>query len=240
MKNLTSLIKNNLELRNRYVAVATVVADVAAKGLNKFMRHLLVVQNIDPDTQPGDMAYQHLSQQLNDFFDGKIEAEDYTGARDDEAWLNKHFAKAQGKFKHLNKEAYKKLTDLSHVSDRKEEETTDTLQVSLSNGTVKEVIESLAPVYTASDQDKFAKLAAAAGKPIVKNDGSFDFNALKDALHTLRDYASKLEDEDKPKEAVYAARAQAAVGTSRRYPAFVKVVSSFKNCVFRRVEDKKE
>jgi hypothetical protein len=247
MENLTSLLKKNTDLRKKYVAAATVVADVTAKGLNKLVRHLLVVQDIDPNTQPGSREYQLFSQQLNDLFDGKTEINEYTGPRDEEAWFQKHLAKAQGKFSHLDKEAYKKLTDLSHVPDRKEEETTDPLQVALSNGTVKEVMESSTPVYTADDQDKIAKLAALSQKPkevlpvpaasLFNKDGSFDFTALKDALHTLRNYASKLEDEE-PKEKVYVSRANAAVG-SRRFPTFVKVTREFKGN-FRRVEEEKK
>lgn len=246
MENLTSLLKKNTDLRNKYVAAATVVADVAAKGLNKLVKHLLVVQDIDPNTQPGSREYKVFSQQLNDLFDGKIEINEYTGPRDEDAWFQKHLAKAQGKFSHLDKEAYKKLTDLSHIPDRKEEEATDPLQVTLSNGTVKEVMESSTPVYTANDQDILVQLAVnsakkvkeevpASNSSIFKADGSFDFTALKDALYVIKRYSSKLEDD--PKEKVSSGRFGAVV--SRRFPATVKVTKEFKGN-FRRVEEEKK
>lgn len=247
MENLTSLLKKNTELRNKYVTAATVVANVAAKGLNKLMRHLLVVQDIDPNTQPGSKEYELFSQQLIELFDGKTEINEYTGPRDEDAWFQKHLAKAQGKFKHLDKEAYKKLTDLSHVPDRKEDEVTDPLQVTLSNGTVKEVMESSTPVYTTNDQDILVQLAADAAKRakkeapvsvpfLFKDNGSFDFTGLNDALQVIEKYVSKLEDES-PKDKVSSGRFGAVV--SRRFPAIIKITNEFKGN-FRRAEEKKK
>ena len=240
MENLTSLLKKNPELRNKYVAVATMVADAAAKGLNKFVKHLLVVQNIDPNTQPGNKEYKVFSQQLRDVFDF-VENNEYDGPRDEEVWLQKHLAKAQGKFRHLNKEAYKKLTDLSNVPDRKEDEL-EPLQVSLSGGkTIKEVMESETPTYTAGDQNKLAQIAAVRGSTVTNypvDNLSVNRVDIKEALEILAKYSSKLEAATEPKEVVYSGRGN-SVGVSRRFPVTIKTMKDFSG-VFRRAEEEKK
>lgn len=166
MESLSSLLKKNPDVLKRYVAVGMFVAGKCAEGLNRFMRHLLVVQNIDPNTKPGKNN-ETFSKHLHNVFD-MVEPDDYDGPRNDDKWLQTHLRKAQGKYSHLNKESYKRLTDLSHVPDKKEEEV-EPLRVSLSGGkTIKEVMESEKPCYTASDQDKFAKMAEFTKKEVLE------------------------------------------------------------------------
>lgn len=230
MQTFTEFLKKNPNLLSKYVNVGTAVVDAVVQPLNKFMRHLLVVQDIDPNSQPGNKAYQELSDQLDHMLSGLPDQEEYTGPFADDALLRKCLERAKRKFSDLDEKAFRKMTDLSKWPDRKEDKV-EPLQVSLSGGrTIEEAMKSAKPVYTASDQDVFAKLAATASPTST--------DALKEALEILAKYADKLE--EKPTEAFAVGRQATAVGSARRYPSYTRVVRSFKNGVFRRVADEKK
>lgn len=228
MQTFTEFLKKNPNLLSKYVAVSTVAINALVYPLNKFMKHLLVVQDIDPNTQPGDRAFQALSDQLDKLMNGSPDQEEYTGPFSDEKWLQKCLQRAKGRFSKMDQDVFKQITDLNRWSDKKEDAP---LQVTLSNGTIKEVMESAQPVYTTSDQEVFAKMAPSTD---ILTGNSID--SIREALKTLEQYATKLE----PTEVVSPARCRTIVGSARRFPLHTSVVRSFKNGLFRRVETKKE
>lgn len=112
---LKSFLSENPDLLKKYVdggitAVSTVLAPI-----NSIMRHLLVVQGLDPDAVPGAKDKAALLKGLELFFDNKHEKdfdEDY-----DLSWVQQKFNKTRGALKdlQLTKDKFMELTDLSRL-----------------------------------------------------------------------------------------------------------------------------
>lgn len=118
MKNLNKFLKNNPELLSKYVSVGLTIVDKAVAPLNGLMKHLMEVQGIDPNTQPGAIARRVLERAVGAVPDNKDFDPDFNFSR-----FYSKFEKAQAGLDHLNltKEEYRKATDLSKVDDRKPE-----------------------------------------------------------------------------------------------------------------------
>ncbi len=114
MNRLVSLIKKNPALLSKYVAVGTALVDKALVPLNKFMAHLLIIQDLDPKSKPGD----RFEQSLRDAIDGVEDPEDFEKDYD-LSWLKKSFERTRKNMRELNlsQDKFKELTDLSRVSD---------------------------------------------------------------------------------------------------------------------------
>jgi hypothetical protein len=145
MNTLVSLLKKNPEVLSKYVSFGTAMVDTIVAPLNKFMEHLLTIQGIDPATQPGQSFHNSLNNLFNEVGDIEDFGEDY-----DDKVMKKHFAKAQGKLKHLNLtlNQYKEMTDITDLKDKEV----------LPQVTIPDPLDSIAPYYTVEDQKKFAEL----------------------------------------------------------------------------------
>lgn len=118
MKNLNKFLKSNPDILSKYVSIGLTIVDKAVVPLNGLMKHLMEVQGIDPNTQPGARTRKALEVAVSNVNDNKDFDSDFNFSR-----FYSKFEKAKKDLDHLNlsKEQYRKATDLSMVDDRKPE-----------------------------------------------------------------------------------------------------------------------
>lgn len=112
---LKEFLNDNPDLLQKYVDGGVAVAGAILVPLNAFMRHLLVVKGLDPDTNPGEKQRLELLQAVGSMFDVNHEKdfdEDY-----DFSWVHKKFEEARKNLAHLGltKDRFKSLTDLDKL-----------------------------------------------------------------------------------------------------------------------------
>jgi hypothetical protein len=112
---LKSFLSDNEDLLKKYVNSGVVAIGTVLGPINAFMRHLLVVQGLDPDSIPGEKQRLLTQQALNSFFESKHDKdfdEDY-----DLSWVQKRFQDTRENLKQLNltKDKFMELTDLSKL-----------------------------------------------------------------------------------------------------------------------------
>jgi hypothetical protein len=114
MSILVNFLKKNPEVLATYVVVSTKLVDRLVSPLNRFMEHLLVVQGIDPNTQPGASFRKALAAAIDGVDDSKEFQDDY-----DFGWVARHYEKTIKGLSHLNlsRDKFLKITDLSKLSD---------------------------------------------------------------------------------------------------------------------------
>lgn len=112
---LKSFLNDNPDILKKYVDGGVIAVGALLGPINLFMRHLLVVQGLDPETVPGEKQRLLVLESLTNFFDSKHEKDfddDY-----DLSWVNQKFEKTRGALKDLNmtKDRFMQLTDLSRL-----------------------------------------------------------------------------------------------------------------------------
>lgn len=110
---LKDFLNDNPDLLEKYVDTGVTVAGAILVPLNAFMRHLLVVKGLDPDTTPGERQRLELLQAVGSMFD-----ENHSKDFDDDydfSWVHKKFEEARGHLKDLTKDKFLELTDLSKL-----------------------------------------------------------------------------------------------------------------------------
>ena len=119
-KLLKTFLTDNPELTQKYVDNSVTAISHLLGPLNVFMRHLLVVQGLDPDSNPGERAARELQQAMSQAFTAhqKSYDDDY-----DFSWVQKRFDETRSHLKDLKltKERYLDLTDLSKLPDDRDE-----------------------------------------------------------------------------------------------------------------------
>jgi hypothetical protein len=110
-----SFLDENPELMKKYVGSGVTAISLALAPLNVFMRHLVVVQGLDPDTLPGEKERSALLEALENFFEKRHEKSfdaDY-----DFSWIEKRFEETRKTLNRLEmtKEEFMKLTDLAKM-----------------------------------------------------------------------------------------------------------------------------
>lgn len=112
---LKGFLNDNPDVLKKYVEGGVVAVGAVLRPINSFMRHLLVVQGLDPEAVPGEKQRLLVLQSLTNFFDSKHEKDfddDY-----DLSWVNQKFEKTRGALKDLKmtKDKFMELTDLSRL-----------------------------------------------------------------------------------------------------------------------------
>jgi hypothetical protein len=112
---LKSFLGENQDLLKKYVEGGVAVVGTVLKPVNSFMRHLLTVQGLDPDTTPGESQRLLTQQALTSFFESKHDKDfddDY-----DLSWVAQKFEKTRGTLKDLalTQDKFMQLTDLSKM-----------------------------------------------------------------------------------------------------------------------------
>lgn len=110
-----TFLNENPDLLQKYVSVGVNVVGLTLVPLNSFMKHLLVIQKIDPETVPGEKARKALQEAMNHSFDS-----DHAKEYDDDfdtRWVTKKFEEARKSLNMLSltKEKFKELTDLNKL-----------------------------------------------------------------------------------------------------------------------------
>jgi hypothetical protein len=112
---LKDFLNDNPDLLQRYVDGGVTAVGLILTPLNAFMRHLLVVRGLDPDTEPGERQRRELHEAVGSLFNVTHEKdfdEDY-----DFSWVHKKFEEARKSLGHLSltKDRFKQLTDLDKL-----------------------------------------------------------------------------------------------------------------------------
>lgn len=111
MKFLNQFFTDHPEIRQQYVNTGLVTLNYIVKPLDLFMQHLMVVQNIDPKTKPGERS-QYI---LNKVFDN-VHEKDFDDNYDF-SWLRKSFKKTQKAMPNLDMSPaqYHRVTDIGSL-----------------------------------------------------------------------------------------------------------------------------
>ncbi len=112
---LKSFLSDNPDLLKKYVEGSVATIGAILGPINSFMRHLLTVQGLDPDSVPGETHRLQLQEALNNFFSSTHE--DAFDADYDLSWVQKRFEDTRKKLNQLEmtKEQFMGLTDLSKL-----------------------------------------------------------------------------------------------------------------------------
>lgn len=111
-----SFLDENPDILKKYVEGGVTAVGLMLTPLNTFMRHLLVVQGLDPDSIPGEKERLALLEALENFFEKRHDKDfdsDY-----DFSWIQKRFEETRKTLNQLEmtKEKFMDLTDLSKLS----------------------------------------------------------------------------------------------------------------------------
>lgn len=180
MNYFETVLNKKPALLSNYIALGITFSNYAALVLGKFMRHLLVVQGVDPNTQPGARARQALIDAMNAVEDKHDYDKDY-----DFSWIRNKFQSARDKLSHFNltKDKFYKLTDLS----------------TFGNAPIDTELNVVAPESTKREIRITAPVEESPPTPAayenIFNEGKLNSDSLKKALHTLKKYAQELEED---------------------------------------------
>lgn len=193
MKNLNNFLKSNPDILSKYVTIGLTVVDKAVGPLNSLMRHLMDVQGIDPNTQPGTRTRKALELAVGNVEDNKDFDSDFNFSR-----FYSKFEKAKAGLDHLNltKEEYRKATDLSKVNDKPEIRLfhKETEELPYLPG-VKVERTTLNPL---EDLAAFTGQAVKAPKAEFSATGNLDLKSLKKALQEIKKAAEELDTGSRP------------------------------------------
>jgi len=111
-----SFLDENPDILKKYVGGGVTAVGLMLTPLNAFMRHLLVVQGLDPDSMPGEKQRLALLEALENFFEKRHDKDfdsDY-----DFSWIQKRFEETRKTLNQLEmtREKFMDLTDLSKLS----------------------------------------------------------------------------------------------------------------------------
>ena len=112
---LKSFLGDNPDLLKKYVDGGVVAVGAVLGPINSFMRHLLTVQGLDPETTPGEKQRALVQQALTSFFE-KVHDKDFDEDYD-LSWVKKRFEDTRKHLTQLNltQDRFMELTDLSKV-----------------------------------------------------------------------------------------------------------------------------
>jgi hypothetical protein len=110
-----SFLNDNPDLLKKYVDGSVAAIGAVLTPLNFFMKHLLVVQGLNPDAVPGEKSRKEFQQALDSYF-----GQDHDKAFDDDydlTWIQKRFDETRTRLKQLQltKEKFMDLTDLANI-----------------------------------------------------------------------------------------------------------------------------
>lgn len=254
MKALNDLLQKHPSVLSTYVSLGFALVDKTVAPLNKFMQHLMVIQGIDPKTEPGAAERKLLEDMLNNVNDEEEFEEDFNF---DPAL--KAFDKTNKKLQHLHltKEKFKDLTDVSQlgVAPTPLQRTKEATKIFTADGllnanSLKDALKTLkkyAEELESSDDmpPKLAKARELAQQMVDRgllDSSTVAFQAQVDEILKFSDDAlSSLERvilrHPKTATKISTSRQNVAIGKNKKAKVKSKVTKSFKGC-FRRVTDK--
>lgn len=112
-----SLLQKNPQVLEKYVATGLAAVKLSLIPITGFMKHLILVQDLDPNTEPGVKARMELFEGLQQHFN-KLDTEDYDSDYDF-SWFHKKFQETNNSLNGVSftEDKYYELTDLSSKTD---------------------------------------------------------------------------------------------------------------------------
>lgn len=160
---LQDVLSEKPEARKTYVNSGLNAISMALTPINALMRHLLVVQGLDPDSTPGDKQREALQVVFNSTFE-KTHEKDYDDDYDT-SWVHKKFSSVKDKL-NITEDNFKALTDLSIL---------DSPPV-LTRTKFDELVQDVNPVALESEKREL---------PLVKTYSQDEIQALRDFVDTM-------------------------------------------------------
>jgi hypothetical protein len=110
-----TFLNHNPELMKRYVGTSIHAISYVLVPLNAFMKHLILVQNLDPNVDVAEKRRQRDLQEMNSLFD-KVHEKEYEDDYD-MSWALKRFEETRSRLKELQltKEKFMDITNLTRV-----------------------------------------------------------------------------------------------------------------------------
>lgn len=204
LNTLNNFLNKNPKLLFKYVSVSMTVIGTVLKPINAVMKHALVVQGIDPATEPGERQRKALQKALDEDLN-KLHSKDFDDDYDF-SWARKTLGVTNAKLQdlHLTKEAYHKLTDISKFDDKPEENVAPLPFVPSAD---KKVIDMHELRVVATEQEKEVP-ADAPTRPMgysedtvekflmgLKKEGTINAASLKEALKTIQKFSAQVGEE---------------------------------------------
>jgi hypothetical protein len=177
---LKRFFKNNPEQLKSYVQVGLVAAKVVVTPLSSFLKHLIEIQGMDPNTEPGRRMKEQFQNAINSVFQN-THVHDYD-TNFDFSWLNKKFEQTRKDLEQLDlsKEDFRKMTDVGNLRATKALDVDQMSPAPFEGTTLRADFQSGVPVTI--DQSPVQELASLLGVPV-------DQSALK--LEPVRDVFNK-------------------------------------------------
>lgn len=191
----------NPELTKKYVNTSLAVLHRILSPVDTFMRHLLVVQGLDPDTTPGAKQREALQLMTNELFN-KTHDKDFDDDYDF-TWIQKRFEDTKKTLNQpqLTKEKFMDLTDISRFNDKRNLEmeqsahsllTTEILQSTEVNQIAPESVKKETPLDTPEGRQAYR--AEVASKFEQERENTKQEIASLDALETFKKALNELDD----------------------------------------------
>lgn len=202
---LVEYFRANHKHLKTYINVGTIAAKCVIAPVGMLLKHLIKIQGLDPNAEPGHRTRELFQQAINDLFT-KTHTEDFSPDFDF-SWRNKKFQEVQNNSElDLSKNDFTELTDISHLQSVAPEtinvttvptnrtpvqELADLLEVHPVNSGISEPVK---PTCYTVDEESWLKMHGDVhanpprlNLPKPKEYKSGDTNAvsLKDALKSL-------------------------------------------------------
>ena len=189
---LKDFLNDNPDLLQKYVDGGVAAVGAVLGPINAFMRHLLAVKGLDPDSIPGAAQKAMIAEAVSALFDTVHESSfdaDY-----DFSWVHKRFEDTRKTLKDLTKDKFMALTDLSRTSSEPEDlsdEKFDDLVQRVQSDTVEAEKKEL-PI-----DDKVARLKEIAAK-IKSEQTAPNYDAIQELRDFVRSYDTSQEEKGAP------------------------------------------
>ena len=194
LNSLNKFLNKNPKLLSKYISVSMTVIGTVLKPINAVMKHALVVQGIDPATDPGERQRKALLAALDKDLN-KLHSKDFDDDYDF-SWAKKALGVTNDKLVdlHLTRESFKKLTNLNDMQDKPILFEVQPAPVMKETRLYATTEEKEVKVDEPSRPTKFVV------QPDYKPMPQFNTPSFKEAVETLKKYAAILAKEDLDEE----------------------------------------
>lgn len=201
---LKSFLDDNPDLLQKYVDGSLAAISVVLAPINVFMKHLLAVQGLDPNSVPGEKQRLLVRQAMSNLFD-RVHEDDFDSDYNLD-WVQQKFEETRGKLGQLGltKEKFLGLTDLSNLPNiGRVTEGPVTIDVSTSpldelaelNQIAPETPKKEIPLDTKEGRQSYRERVLNEAKSFLKEQERENITEIGgDAIQALRDAMKSLEE----------------------------------------------
>jgi hypothetical protein len=211
---LKQYFQNNPDRLKSYVGLGVKIVNLATSPLGVLLKHLIEIQGMDPNTEPGRRAREQFQRALDSTFE-KFHNHEYDSDFDF-SWLSKKFEEARksnGQSFDLSKEEFRNLTDVSNLkatppfaAPATRITTEAGVPVTIDQSPVDEIASlldvpvdisalKLEPARDAFNKESWLKAYGDIHANPPRLELPEDRNELKDALRSLVNFAKSFEEE---------------------------------------------